>query len=346
LANLCQREVDNDMKSILGTHGRQFVLCLIIFGAVSALPLSASQYWIRLANMGLIATIAVLGLNFILGYTGQISLMHSAITGIGAYILAILTTKAGINPWIGALAGICGAGLTSYLIGLMLLRLKGHHFALATLGVNVSLGIVASNWSDVTGGTNGITGIPSINFFGWIADSETSFFYVALLVAVVAIALAAYIRHSEVGRSMIAVRDDELAASVSGLDLTKIKVTASTLGGLYAGLAGVMFAFHARFVAPEDFNTSQSIFYLAMLVVGGEATILGSIVGAALITFLPEFLRPLGSAYLVVFGVIVVLMLFAAPKGLVGVLSLFKRRNSADGSTRREGRWRFSKSGQ
>lgn len=310
------------------------------------LPVNAGEYWIRLMNAALIAAAAVMGLNFILGYAGQISLMHASVAGIGAYSVAITSTKLGFSPWLGILVGVVTAGVFSYVMGMLLLRLKGHYFALATLGVNVSFTIVAANWVDVTGGSNGITGIPALTLFGISADSERSFFYVALCVVSLLAAFAYYMRQTQVGRSMIAARDDELAASVSGLNLTRVKVSALTLGGIYAGCAGVLFALHSRFVAPEDFSISQSIFYLAMLVVGGEATILGSIIGAVAITFLPEWLRPLGSAYLVAFGLIVVAMLFVAPKGLAGLLGAVWAKWFSQMSTKKGEKWRFSKSGQ
>ncbi|MFC4342736.1 branched-chain amino acid ABC transporter permease [Cupriavidus numazuensis] len=310
------------------------------------LPFNAGEYWVRLMNAALIAAVAVMGLNFVLGYTGQISLMHASVAGIGAYAVAITSTRLGLNPWVGVVIGVSAAGLFSYAMGMLLLRLKGHYFALATLGVNISFTIVAANWVEVTGGSNGITGIPVLSAFGVAADSEQAFFYVGLFMVGILAAFAYYIRQTPVGRSMMAVRDDELAASVSGLNLTRVKVAALTLGGIYAGCAGVLFAFHARFVAPEDFSIGQSIFYLAMLVVGGEATILGSILGALTITFLPEWLRPLGSTYLVVFGLIVVAMLFVAPKGMAGLFGVLREKFGSQSSAEKEEKWRFSKSGQ
>jgi branched-chain amino acid transport system permease protein len=295
-------------------------------------------------NAALIASVAVLGLNFVLGYTGQISMMHSSIAGIGAYLVAVGTVKYGLGTWIACLAAVLAAGAFSYFMGVVLLRLKGHYFALATLGVNVSFSIIVTNWVDVTGGSNGITGIPAMSVLGIVIDSERRFFYLALCFVVVLTAFAAYIRSTALGRSMIAVRDDELAASVSGLNLTRVKVTALTLGGIYGGIAGVMFALHARFVAPEDFNISNSIVYLAMLVVGGEATILGPILGAVVLTLLPEWLRGVGSAYLMVFGLMVVLMLFLAPKGLVGLIKRVWKKSGSQQMSKGAAKWRFSKS--
>jgi branched-chain amino acid transport system permease protein len=324
---------------------RAGVLLAVAVGlaAASLLPHGLGEYWVRLMNAALISSAAVLGLNFVLGYTGQISMMHAAVAGLGAYGVAVSTVKYGLSPWVGCLLGIVAAGAFSHLLGILLLRLKGHYFALATLGVNVSFIIVVSNLGDVTGGSNGLTGIPPLSIAGFALDSERRFFYLALLVALLLTALAWYVRHSQLGRSMIAARDDELAASVSGLNVTAVKVTALTLGGVYAGIAGVMFALHARFVAPEDFNISTSILYLAMLVVGGEATILGSILGAFVLTFLPEWLRWLGSAYLVIFGMLVLLMLFLAPRGVAGVFDGLRGKWTGQLTWKEARKWRFSK---
>lgn len=329
-----------------GRHSRNVGLILAIaltLAAGSLLPNAIGEYWVRLMNAALISSAAVLGLNFVLGYTGQISMMHASVAGIGAYAVAITSVKFGLNPWLGCLVGIAAAGAFSYVMGIVLLRLKGHYFALATLGVNVSFIIVVSNLVDITGGSNGLTGIAALSLLGLPMDSERRFFYLALVAVVLLAAFAGYIRHSQLGRSMIAVRDDELAASISGLNVTAVKVTALTLGGAYAGVAGAMFALHARFVAPEDFNISTSIVYLAMLVVGGEATIVGSILGAFVITFLPEWLRWLGSSYLVVFGLLVLLMLFLAPRGLAGVFGRAWGKWKSHPSWKEARKWRFSK---
>ena len=318
-------------------------VCLVV---AVLLPYGVGEYWVRLMSAALIAAAAVLGLNFVLGYTGQISLMHASTVGMGAYVLGVGTAKFGMDPWVAAGLGVCAAGAFSYLTGIVLLRLKGHYFALATLGINVSFSIIVSNLVDLTGGSNGISGIPAASIFGLVIDTERKFYYFGLVVVAALSAFAFYVRQSQLGRAMIAVRDDELAASVSGLNLTKVKVTALTLGGIYAGIAGAMFAFHAHFVAPEDFNISQSIIYLAMLVVGGEATILGSILGAIVITFLPEWLRWVGSAYLMVFGLIVVGMLFVAPQGLAGLFRLACERWNPRAMSKGGTGWPFSKSSQ
>jgi len=296
------------------------LLCgLAVLVLAALLPLFMQGYGNRLMNTALISAIAVIGLNFVFGYAGLISLAHAAFVGIAAYIVAILTTAHGWSPWLAALLAIAATCLCAYIAGRILLRLKGHYLALATLGLNVSFTIVASNWLDVTGGTNGISGIPSLSLAGVPLDDERSFYWFALAVLTLLAGLAARVRHSHAGRALMAVRDDELATAMTGLPVTRIKVAAFTLGAAYAAVAGCLFAFHIRFVSPEDFNFSHSIIYLAMLIVGGEGSIVGAVLGAVGVTLLPELLRGVGNAYMLVFGVLVLVILVVLPRGLISL---------------------------
>lgn len=302
---------------------------LVIGGALS---LVLSDYSLRLMNLAVASAVAVIGLNFAFGYAGLISLGHSAFAGLSAYCVAILTTKLGWSPWAAMPIAIVFTALSAALIGYPLLRLKGHYLALATLGFNVSFTIVAINWLDLTGGTNGIAGIPHLSIAGYELSDERSFLWFALTSLTLVAAAAAAIHHSRHGRAMIAVRDDEIAAAMAGIDVTGVKVAAFTLAGTCAAIAGCLFATHIRFVAPEDFNYAHSITYLAMLIVGGEGTIAGAIIGAVVLTFLPEWLRVLGDAYLLFFGLMMLVILVFLPTGIVGLVKRisWKRRSPGD----------------
>lgn len=298
---------------------RTFLGIAFCLAAALAAPFLLGDYGARVLNTAVIASVAVMGLNFAFGYAGLISLSHASFVGLGAYGLALLTTRLGFSPWLAAPIAIALTGATAYLMGRIVLKLKGHYLALATLGLNVSLTIVASNWVDLTGGTNGISNIPPLNIAGYVLADERGFYWFAIAVAAVLAWLAVRIRNSHVGRAMIAVRDDELATAMTGLSVAQVKVSAFTLSGLYAGIAGCLFAVHMKFISPEDFGFAHSITYLAMLVVGGEGSIVGAILGALAVTLLPEALRGLGNAYLLVFGLLVLLVLVLLPKGLVGL---------------------------
>jgi branched-chain amino acid transport system permease protein len=271
----------------------------------------------------------VLGLNFAFGWAGLISLAQAGFMGVGAYVTALLCTRFGLNFWLSAPLAIAGVAALAALIGLPMLRLKGHYLALATLGFNVSFEIVAKGWKAVLGGTDGIAGIPSPALDGLELDSDLSYFYLLWTALAAATWIAVRIRGSHVGRAMIAVRDDEIAAATASINVVRVKVQSFALGAAYAGAAGTLFAHFTRYIAPEDFNLGQSISYLAMLIVGGEGSILGAIVGAVLITFLPEWLRFLGAGYLALFGTLMVLILIFLPKGLVSLLVHLRPKRAA-----------------
>ena len=311
-------------RTALLAAGAVFVVALV-------LPAFISGYGIRILNLALISAIAVIGLNFAFGYAGLITLAQAGFVGCGAYITAILSTTAGLTPWLSIPIAVVGAGLISIVIGLPMLRLKGHYLALATLGFNVSFVIVATNWKSVMGGTDGISGIPPLALPGWPFATDHRYYYVLWLALAVATWCAWRIRNSHIGLAMIAVRDDEIATGAASVGVTRIKLQAFALSALYAGLAGALFAHMVNFVAPDDFALGHSIIYLAMLIIGGEGSILGSIAGAVIVTFMPELMRDLGTAYLIVFGSLMLLILIFLPKGLLSLTAIVGRRLKAPG---------------
>jgi branched-chain amino acid transport system permease protein len=301
---------------------RELLATLALLAVTFAAHFVVSEYTVRILNLALIAGIAVLGLNFAFGWAGLITLAQAAFVGFGAYGTALLTTRLGVDPWSASAIAVVGTALVAIVIGFPMLRLSGHYLALATLGLNVSFGIVTSNWVELTGGTNGIASVPSYRLPWLTIDRADTFFPLAWTVLLL-LTLAAYrIRSSSFGRAMIALRDDEIATRMSGVSAVGMKMTAFVIGAVYAAVAGVLFAHHSNFISPGDFDYIHSIFYLSMLIVGGEGSVLGAILGAILVTFLPEWLRPLGDAYLSVFGVLVLLVLIFLPKGLTSLLPL------------------------
>lgn len=300
-------------------------LAAAILAVGVALSFVLPEYHLRLLNLSVISAVAVIGLNFAFGYAGLISLGHAAFVGMGAYGLAILTTRHGWSPWLAMPVAVAATAVFAAVIGFPLLRLKGHYLALATLGMNVSFYIVASNWIGLTGGTNGIARIPELRIAGQALSGERPFLWLGLAVLAVVTVVASVLHVSRYGRAMIAVRDDEIAAEMTGMDTTAVKISAFVLSAICAAIAGCLFACHVRFVSPEDFTYAHSITYLAMLIVGGESTIVGAILGSVLLTFLPEWLRFLGSAYLAFFGILVLCILVFLPTGIVGLARLMRR---------------------
>ncbi|MBV8188307.1 MAG: branched-chain amino acid ABC transporter permease [Alphaproteobacteria bacterium] len=293
-----------------------------VFALALLLPAVVSGYGIRILNLALISAIAVIGLNFAFGYAGLITLAQAGFVGCGAYITAILSTMVGLSPWLSIPIAVVGTGVISLAIGLPILRLKGHYLALATLGFNVSFVIVATNWKSVMGGTDGISSIPPLALPGWPIANDHRYYYVVWFALALTSWCAWRIRVSHLGLAMIAVRDDEIATGAASVGVTRIKLQAFALSAIYAGLAGALFAHMANFVAPDDFALSHSIVYLAMLIIGGEGSIAGSITGSVIVTFMPELMRDLGTAYLIVFGGLMLVILIFLPKGLLSLVNL------------------------
>ncbi|WP_187640231.1 branched-chain amino acid ABC transporter permease [Bosea sp. F3-2] len=306
-------------------------LAILLLGGLLSFVLT--DYRLRLLNISVISAIAVIGFNVAFGLTGLISLGHAAFVGMGAYTLAILTTSLGWSGWLAIPVAIVVTIGFAALIGFPLLRLRGHYLALATLGLNVSFTIVLTNWVQLTGGTNGISNISDLHLGSFAFNSEQRFLWLGVMFLAVCAAGAVLLQKSALGRAMMAVRDDEIAARMTGIDVTRIKITALCISAALAALAGSLFATHVRFVAPEDFSYAHSIVYLAMLIVGGEGTVAGAIIGAALLTFLPEWLRFLGNAYLAFFGLMLLAILIFLPTGLVGLVARLRGRREQGGAT-------------
>ncbi len=288
------------------------------------LPNLLSQYFRQLLNTALGWAVVVLGLNFVLGYTGQLSLAQAAFWGIGAYASAIATTDHGWPVFFGFVAALVVTALAGIVLGIPTLKLRGHYLAMATIGFGIIVQLILIHWRNVTHGTDGIPGIPGLSFGPIRLVEERDKYYLLLLGLVVFAFVAQRVRHSRVGRAFLAIRENELAGEVLGVDTTRYKIAAFTLGAAYAGAAGSMYAHVSNFVSPDSFSFEQSVQFLAMLVLGGSGSIGGAILGAMLLTFVPEWLRFVpflpSSAYLAVYGAAIMLTMVFLPGGLASLL--------------------------
>lgn len=308
---------------------RRFIACLALLALLAVFPTFLDEYTVRVLNGAIISAVAVMGLNFAFGYSGLMSMSQASFMGISAYLLAILTTRFGLNVWAAVPVAVLGTLGFVIVAGRILLKLRGHYLALGTLGLNVSLTIIMLNWMDVTGGSNGIGSIPPLTIGTIPIAGEQAFYWFGIVVLMVLAGLAVRIKESHTGRAMIAVCDDEISTAMTGMSVPRVKLTAFALSGLYAAVAGCLFATHMQFVSPDDFSFDKSIVFLSMLVVGGSGSIVGAVLGATALTLMPELLRFVGSAYLLVFGVLVLLVLTFFPGGLAGLLSLPRRARRA-----------------
>ena len=298
------------------------ILCL---GAAALFAGFANGYYVFvIATMALTAIVGI-GLNVLVGLTGQVSFGHVGFYAIGAYTVAILTTSAKL-PFVLALAlAALLSGLTGALLALPALRVRGPYLAMITIAFAFIVENVAVEWRGITGGQNGIMGIPSPSAFGTSFGERG----VALTaIGVTAVLLYAFWRLSvsNWGRAMRAVKDSELAAESIGLNPVAVKTMAFALSALCAGIAGGLFAPLSGFVTPSTFTFSQSLLFVLVVIIGGAGTVTGPLVGAAVVVLLPEVLSWMAEYRLLFFGILLLLVLWIAPEGIVGEASRLLRR--------------------
>jgi branched-chain amino acid transport system permease protein len=217
----------------------------------------------------------------------------------------------------------------SLMLGLPTMRLRTYYLAMTTIGFGEIIRLIIVHWEPVTGGTSGLRAIPGISIFGFGPQGQVQHYY--LLIAILALAglIATRIRHSVLGRAMIATKDSEIAAEQSGVDTVRTKLLAFMIGAVYAGLAGCLYASSIRFISPDSFSGTQAILLMTMLIVGGMGSIVGCVIGAVALTILPEALRFLGQWYLVLYGLGVIAVIVLAPGGLASLASLMPLRRAS-----------------
>ena len=311
------------------------VALLFVMGFV---PSFATTYWLDVLNRIGIAVIGALGLNILVGYTGQISIGQAAFLAVGAYSTAILEAKAGLPFYLAILLAAFITSAFGLVFGIPSLRLRGLYLAIATLAAHFITTYVIIHWESMTGGVLGLL-VPTASVFGFPLDSDARIFYVIYALVVPAVLFTKNLFRTRVGRAFIAIRDRDVAAGVMGVSLFRYKLLAFVISSFYAGVAGGLMAHHSRIIFPDAFSLLVAIDYLAMIIIGGMGSILGSIFGAVFMTLLPEVLKltatsltgvyPQGfgliaSARDVVFGLAVIFFLTYEPEGLARIWLRFK----------------------
>jgi branched-chain amino acid transport system permease protein len=318
-------------------------LWLALAAALIAFPYIGDEYLVYMATLVAINIIATAGLNITVGYAGLLSIGHSAFIGVGAYASALMAIHAGTPLPVNVIVGAVAAFLVGLVFGIPSLRIKGVYLAIATLAAQYSLYFVFQQWTRVTGGDRGLS-LPSVDMFG---QGDAGFYFFVVLLAVILCAASQNLFRTRIGRGFIAVRERDYAAEVLGINVVRYKLLAFGLGAAYAGVAGALTAAFLRIVNPDQFTLWISVFFLAAVVVGGRASTLGSIVGAAFMTLVPEFLRAglglwgggdsvdlagvLSPLREIIFGVLIVGFLMLEPRGLAGLWDLLRgRRETID----------------
>ena len=303
-------------------------------------PFFVSRGAVDLATLVLIYVMLALGLNVVVGLAGLLDLGYVAFYAVGAYTFALLSQYAGISFWMALPIGACLAALFGLVLGFPVLRLRGDYLAIVTLGFGEIIRILLNNWTAVTGGPNGIGGIPDPTLFGMEfgrrvrEEGNTSFhetfgiaysgehkviflYLIALVLAVITALIIRRFMRMPVGRAWEALREDEIAARSLGLSRTAVKLSAFTIGAFFAGFAGTVFASKQGFISPESFVFLESAIILAIVVLGGMGSQLGVVLAAIAVTILPELAREFSDYRMLVFGAAMVLMMVWRPQGLL-----------------------------
>jgi branched-chain amino acid transport system permease protein len=280
---------------------------------------SVAGYWIYLCSLIGAYGLVALGLNFLTGYGGQISLGHAGFVAIGAYMSVILVDKLGAPFVVGLLAAVLVAWLVGLVVGFPTVRLKGLYLAVAILAFGLGVERVMYHFKDITGGPYGSPVSPP-SLMGFRVDTDTKLYYLIVALVVLGVLFLGNILKRRPGRMIVAMRDSELAATAMGVDLTRLKVIAFAFSAAYSGLGGVLYAALLTFISVEHFTLWLSISFVAMIVVGGIGSIAGSFLGAAFVILVPELLRGVAEFQQIVYGLSMILIFVLWPGGLIGAV--------------------------
>jgi branched-chain amino acid transport system permease protein len=300
---------------------------------IAVLPLLLQDsYWRTNLTICAINVLLALGLDFILGYAGQLNLGHSAFYGLGAYVSTLLIVKLGTPFWIAFVAGVAFSGVAGMALSLFAVRLRGHYLAIASLGFAVITYQVLLNWISLTQGPLGIYGIappPSIAFPGLpVIDFHNlaALFYLVSGFTLAVYLLLAQLVRSPIGETLTAMREDEVSAASLGINAAAWKVFAFGVGAAIGGAAGCFYAAFVGTLVPDAFTITESFSILSMVIVGGMGTLIGPVFGAILLTLLPELLRSVGDLRLVVYGAALTFVVLFMPGGLAQAASLLRSK--------------------
>jgi branched-chain amino acid transport system permease protein len=311
------------------TPAQRIRLAILILLLLS-FPFFASRYYLTLANQVGIAVIGAIGLNILVGYTGQISLGQGAFMAVGAYTAGILTAHYGVPWWASIPVAALFTALVGMFFGLPSLRLKGLYLAIATLAAQVIILWIVTHWKAMTGGVEALV-VPTPKLFGVKMNTDFNFYWVIWGTAVLITIMTVNLFRTHYGRAFVAIRDQDIAASVMGIDLFRYKLLAFAISSFVVGLAGALLAHYRTIVNWERFTMDVSVTYLAMIIIGGLGSVTGSYLGAAFMTLLPALITNLGRAMkasfpaieglipfiqLAIFGLVIIIFLIFEPEGL------------------------------
>lgn len=296
-------------------------------------PVFLGKYTVFLLSLLAVYALVSLGLNLLMGYTGQIAAGHAGFLALGAYFTSIVGLRLEWLPCpvILLLAGIF-TGIIGFLLGIPILRLRGFYIAMATLAFGVVVSEIILQWSSLTNGDDGLQ-VPVATIAGFAFDSDYKLYYLIICVTLLMTILAKNFVIGYIGRAFIALRESEIAAQTIGIDLAKYKVIAFAISAFYTGVAGGLFAYLITFLSPDAFTLELSVDFIAMIVIGGMGSILGSIIGAIILTGMQQVLAGLLDLQIFIFGLSLIVFMIFMPRGISGMLydlrdRYFRRQNN------------------
>jgi branched-chain amino acid transport system permease protein len=292
------------------------ILILIAFSA-PLIFISRAYMLLMFCIVGLYV-ISVTGLDILFGYSGQVSFGHAAFYGLGAYSTAILSRNYSVPPLLSMLIAIAITVIVAVLLALPAARLQRHFLSLLTTAFGMVFYLLAGNMTDLTGGFIGLSNIPRISIGAFRFDDYFKFYYLILLIAIVGLILKERIVRSRQGRAFIAIREDSLAASGSGINVSRYKVVAFAVSAAYMACAGALYAHMVGFISPDTFDRNRSIIFISMLILGGKGNFYGPIIGAVPVTFINQYFQFMGTYLDLLYGGVIVLVLMFMPRGISG----------------------------
>nr|WP_287411329.1 branched-chain amino acid ABC transporter permease [Pseudodesulfovibrio sp.] len=328
--------VGTPLKSATGVLGQAYektprwVLLTIVLALAIIFPLVTGRYAHDVSISVLIYICLGLGLNIVVGLAGLLDLGYIAFYGVGAYTYALMSLHFGLSFWLCLPISALTAAIAGCIIGYPTLRMRGDYLAIVTLGFGEIVRLILNNWMALTNGPNGILSIPRPELFGFNFKPLWSMYYVILAIAVFTILAVYRLNYSRIGRAWEAIREDETAAELMGVNTFLLKLLAYAMGATFAGFAGAFFAARMKFVGPESFSFLESAMVLAMVVLGGMGSIPGVILGVLALVALPEMFRGLELYRMLVFGGVMTLMMLIRPAGIWPAKRVGRRSEEAE----------------
>lgn len=299
---------------------------LILVAALAAALAAGNAYLVNLLVVCAIYAIPAIGLSMLMGYTGQISLGHGAFVAFGAYLAAWLTRTLDLDPWLGVIAATACSALLAWCVGWIVFRLKGHHLAMATLALALIVHIVLVQWRSVTGGPDGLSGIPALTIGSFSLASDQAVYVLAWGLCALGLAMAHNLGSSPMGLAMRSVSESERVALSLGIDAARVKRKVIALSGAYAGLGGALYAYWMGYISPDPFNVSFSIKLLLIVALGGAAGVWNVLFGTFVVVIVSEWLKPFGRLDVVIYGALLVSVMIFMRDGLVATCAAQLRR--------------------